>query len=65
MDKEKGDLGIKNLKHFNGALLGRWAWKLLSGGKELWKRIFFLKNVKVIGRGGKCKSSGRSGGGTL
>lgn len=35
MPEEKGGLGIKKLKAFNIALLSKWRWKLMIGGKKL------------------------------
>lgn len=57
MTKEEGGLGIKNLNLFNLALLGKWAWKLVVGGKELWLNILkskygdFRENVESNLRG--------------
>lgn len=33
--EEEGGLGVKDLKSFNLALLGRWVWRLLEGRNEL------------------------------
>lgn len=38
-EKEKGGLGIKNLKAFNLALLGKWKRRLLNEKKRLWVKI--------------------------
>ncbi|GKV52014.1 hypothetical protein SLEP1_g58623 [Rubroshorea leprosula] len=44
-DKNEGGLGIKNLRWFNLALLGKWRNRLLVGGNELWKRVLREKYV--------------------
>ncbi|GKV05619.1 hypothetical protein SLEP1_g17606 [Rubroshorea leprosula] len=42
-DKKKGGLGVKDLRKFNMALLGKWWGKLVSEEKGLWKKIIFEK----------------------
>jgi len=37
--KRKGGLGIKDVRTFNKALLGKWRWDMLQQNKELWARI--------------------------
>jgi len=41
--KDKGGLGIKDLKTFNSALLGKWCWDLLHKQEELWAKILLSK----------------------
>ncbi|RZB94304.1 Nucleolin 2 isoform G [Glycine soja] len=40
---DKGGLGIKDLKTFNTALLGKWRWDLFQQQGELWARILDSK----------------------
>lgn len=42
-DKAKGGLGIKNLKAFNLALVGKWKWRLFTKKNMLWVRILESK----------------------
>lgn len=39
LSKHQGGLGIKNIVHFNQALLGKWRWRLISGGEDLWCKV--------------------------
>ena len=41
--KEKGGLGIKDLKTFNSALLTKWCWDLFHKQEELWAKILISK----------------------
>jgi len=41
--KEEGGLGIKDLKRFNYALLGKWKWRLGKEERGLWSDILFSK----------------------
>ena len=43
LPKEKGSLGIKDIKTFNIALLGKWRWDLFQHHGELWARILDSK----------------------
>ena len=43
LPKEKGGLGIKDIRTFNKALLGKWRWDMLQQNKELWSRILDSK----------------------
>ncbi|KAL5144051.1 Nucleolin 2 [Glycine soja] len=43
LPKDKGGLGIKDLKTFNTALLGKWRWDLFQQQGELWARILDSK----------------------
>ncbi|GAU24945.1 hypothetical protein TSUD_311800 [Trifolium subterraneum] len=41
--KPDGGLGIRDLHAVNLALLGKWRWRLLSGGHAIWKDIIFAR----------------------
>lgn len=41
--REEGGLGIKDIRLFNVALLGKWIWHLLSEEGGLWKEILDSK----------------------
>ena len=43
LPKEKGGLGIKDVRTFNKALLGKWRWDMFHHNKELWARILESK----------------------
>ena len=43
LSKEKGGLGIKDIRSFNKALLGKWRWDMLKQNKELRARILNSK----------------------
>lgn len=55
LPKEKKGLGLKDIKTFNLALLGKWKWNLLQHQGELWARVLESKyggwrNLDVEGR---------------
>ena len=43
LPKEKGGLGIKEIRIFNKALLAKWRWNMLQQNSELWARILESK----------------------
>ena len=59
---EVGGLGVKNLVHFNQALLGKWLWRFGQEGLHLWRRVIATKygegqggwNSKVCRRAHGC-----------
>lgn len=57
--REKGGLGIHNLKVFNTALLGRWCWRLKVEREGLWFKVLCHKYDCVHGKvcGGLRKDS--------
>ena len=43
MPKEKGGLGIKDIRIFNLALLGKWKWNYMQEKGEIWSRVLDSK----------------------
>ncbi|KAH1212619.1 putative ribonuclease H protein [Glycine max] len=43
LPKEKGSLGLKDIKSFNTALLGKWEWNLMHHKGELWAKVLDSK----------------------
>ena len=43
LPKEKGGLGIKDIRTFNKALLEKWRWNMLQQNTKLWARILDSK----------------------
>ncbi|GAU39871.1 hypothetical protein TSUD_69190 [Trifolium subterraneum] len=41
--KSDGGLGIRDLRAVNLTLLGKWRWKVLSGGQGIWRDIIFAR----------------------
>ena len=41
--KDKGGLGIKDLRTFNSALMGKWRWDLFHKQEEHWAKILVSK----------------------
>lgn len=39
MSKELGSLGVRQLKEFNIALLGKWCWRCLVDKEGLWYKV--------------------------
>ena len=39
MNKEHGGFGVRRLKEFNLALLGKWCWRMLEDTNSLWYRV--------------------------
>ena len=60
--KDKGGLGIKDLKTFNSALLAKWCWDLFHKQEEPWAKILIskyggwraLEEAKTLFGGGTC-----------
>ena len=50
MDKEVGGLGIRRIREFNLALLGKWCWRLLKDTEVLWYRLLAARYGLVRGR---------------
>lgn len=43
LPKEKGGLGVKNIRKFNVALHRKWRWRLPSCQNELWYKVLCSK----------------------
>ncbi|GAU44056.1 hypothetical protein TSUD_399540 [Trifolium subterraneum] len=41
--KSGGGLGVRDLRALNLALVGKWRWRLISGGVGLWRDIIFAR----------------------
>ncbi|KAL6545130.1 hypothetical protein OROHE_009795 [Orobanche hederae] len=52
--KTEGGLGIKNLRWFNSALIGKWVWRMLTERHSLWAKV-------VRARHGDMEELGRLG----
>ena len=56
-----GDLGIRNVLKFNGALLGKWLWRYATKSKALWYKIIKEKFEEQDGGWYSNKVSGPFG----
>jgi len=50
MGKEVGGLGVRRIREFNIALLGKWCWRLLVEKERLWYRVLSARYGEVGGR---------------
>lgn len=46
--REQGELGVKNIKLFNRALLGKWRWRLLREERLLWSLVLKSKYGELV-----------------
>lgn len=46
--KTEGGLGVRDLRVFNLALLGKWRWRLLSDGSSLWRDIIVARYGREV-----------------
>jgi len=58
LDKEVGDLGVRRLREFNLALLGKWCWRMAIERDGLWFRIL---TARYGGFGGWLQQCGSEG----
>jgi len=56
--KEYGGLGVRKLREFNEALLGKWCWRLLVDRGSMWYRVLVARYGEVFER---LEDGGRSG----
>ena len=45
-----GGLGVRQLKEFNIALLGKWCWRMLVDIGGLWSRVLVARYGEIGGR---------------
>jgi len=60
LSKEGGGLGVRRLREFNLALLGKWCWRLLEDRGCFWYRVLVARYGEEAGRledGGRRGSS--------
>jgi len=50
LKKEVGGLGVRRIREFNNALLGKWCWRLLVEKESLWYRVLSVRYGKEGGR---------------
>ncbi|MCI57861.1 putative non-LTR retroelement reverse transcriptase, partial [Trifolium medium] len=60
--EELGGLGVRQLREFNTALLGKWCWRMLTDKTGLWYRVLRARYGEEAGRvsvggGGQSGSS--------
>jgi len=58
--KEVGGLGVRRIREFNSALLGKWCWRWLTEKESLWYRVLAAKYGEEGGRlvdGGRLDSA--------
>jgi len=56
--REVGGLGVRRLREFNDALLGKWCWRLLVERSGLWYKVLVARYGEEDGR---LEVAGRSG----
>ncbi|GAU10927.1 hypothetical protein TSUD_426970, partial [Trifolium subterraneum] len=56
--KEYGGLGVRQLREFNLALLGKWCWRMLVDREGLWFRVLAARYGV---EGGRLRDGGRGG----
>ena len=50
LQKEQGGLGVRQLREFNLALLGKWCWRLMVDRGGLWYRVLVARYGETEGR---------------
>jgi hypothetical protein len=61
--KEYGGLGVRQLREFNTALLGKWCWRMLADREGLWFRVLVARYGLERGRLRGVAEMGQHGGG--
>ncbi|KAL8501246.1 hypothetical protein ACS0TY_020701 [Phlomoides rotata] len=63
-EKSNGGLGIRDLGHFNSALLSKWIWKFKTEPERLWVRVIKSRNggVELVSGRFESREAGREGG---
>ena len=60
LSKEVGGLGVRRIREFNSALLGKWCWRMLVEKESLWYRVLVARYGEEGGRlldGGRTASA--------
>jgi hypothetical protein len=55
--KEIGGLGVRDLRVFNIALLGKWWWRIRNEKESLWYKVLEQKYGNSLEERNKCRSS--------
>ncbi|PNY15039.1 cysteine-rich receptor-like protein kinase, partial [Trifolium pratense] len=58
LNKESGGLGVRRLREFNQALLGKWCWRMLVDREGFWFRVLAARYGV---EGGRLREGGRKG----
>jgi hypothetical protein len=58
LSRENGGLGVRQLREFNLALLGKWCWRLLVDRGGMWFRVL---PARYAVEGGRVREGGRRG----
>ena len=60
VSKEVGGLGVRRMREFNLALLGKWCWRMLVEREGLWYRVLvacYGQEGGMVREGGRCSST--------